>query len=116
MAVIFHIPGYLRSFTGGRSRVELAGSPATVGEALEALWAVHPGVRDRVLTEQGELREHVNVFVGDESIRFSGGLATPVAEGSEISILPAVSGGAGQGALCLDHGSGEGLLILSRVR
>ncbi len=93
MALVFHIPGYLREFTGGLRRVTLAASPATVGEALAALWALHPGVRDRVVTEQGEVRPHVNLFVGAESIRFTGGLATPLAEGAEISIVPAVSGG-----------------------
>jgi molybdopterin converting factor small subunit len=93
MALAFHIPGYLRAFTGGAGRVDLERSPATVGEALEALWALHPGVRDRVVTERGDVRPHVNVFVGDESIRYTGGLATPVPEGSEISIVPAVSGG-----------------------
>jgi molybdopterin converting factor small subunit len=54
---------------------------------------LHPGVRDRVVNEQGAVRQHVNVFVGDESIRYTGGLDTPLAEGSEISIVPAVSGG-----------------------
>ena len=93
MPLVFHLPGYVREFTGGRSRVVLPSAPATVGEALEALWALHPGVRDRVVTEQGEVRPHVNVFVGSESIRFSGGLATPLADGAEISIVPAVSGG-----------------------
>ncbi len=93
MALVFHVPGYLREFTGGLRRVTLAASPATVGEALAALWALHPGVRDRVVTEQGEVRPHVNLFVGAESIRFTGGLATPLAEGAEISIVPAVSGG-----------------------
>ena len=93
MAVVFHIPGYLRTFTGGQSRVDLDGSPATVEAALQALSQVHPGVRDRVLTEQGKVRPHVNVFVGNESIRWTGGLATAVPEGAEISIVPAVSGG-----------------------
>ena len=93
MAIVFHIPGYLRAFTAGSNRVELEDRPATVGDALEALWTAHPGVRDRVVTEQGAVRQHVNVFVGSESIRYSGGLATPVPEGSEISIVPAVSGG-----------------------
>lgn len=93
MAVVFHIPGYVREFTGGSRRVTLATSPTTVGEALNALWALHPGVRDRVVTEQGEVRPHVNLFVGTESIRFTGGLATPLAKDAEISIVPAVSGG-----------------------
>jgi molybdopterin converting factor small subunit len=93
MPVVFHIPSHLREFTAGRGRLTLATSPATVGEALAALWALHPGVRDRVVTEQGEVRLHVNVFVGSESIRHTGGLATPLAAGAEISIIPAVSGG-----------------------
>ena len=58
-----------------------------------ALWRAVPGVRDRVLTETGEVREHVQVFVGFESIRFTGGLATAVPEDAEIHIVPAVSGG-----------------------
>ena len=93
MAVLVHLPGYVREFTGGLSRVTLAGAPGTVGEALDALWALHPGVRARVVTEQGEVRQHVNVFVGSESIRFTGGLGTPLAGDAEISIVPAVSGG-----------------------
>ena len=93
MAVVVHIPGYVREFTGGLRRVTLAGSPATVDEALASLWALHPGVRDRVVTEQGEVRPHVNVFVGAESIRFTGGLTTPLPLDAEISIVPAVSGG-----------------------
>ena len=93
MAVVFHIPGYLRTFTDGKTQVRLDASPGTVRDALEALWTIHPGVRDRVVTEQGEVRPHVNVFVGDESIRFTGGLATAVPEDAEIHIVPAVSGG-----------------------
>lgn len=91
--IAFQIPGYLRSFTEGRGRIEVAESVSTVREALERLWALHPGVRDRVVTEQGDVRQHVNVFVGDESIRFTGGLDTPVPDGTEIWIIPAVSGG-----------------------
>ena len=59
-----------------------------------ALWAVAPGVCDRVLTERGEVRPHVNLFIGTESCRWTGGLATPSADGAEIAILPAISGGA----------------------
>jgi molybdopterin converting factor small subunit len=65
----------------------------TLRDALEALGAAHPGIRDRVLTERGEIREHVNVFVGKSEARSTGGLATPVADGMEISIIPAISGG-----------------------
>jgi molybdopterin converting factor small subunit len=91
--VTFHIPGALRQFTDGRSKVELEISAATIADALSALYAVHPGVRDRVLTEQGQVREHINLFVGDENIRYTGGLATPLPPNSEISIVPAASGG-----------------------
>lgn len=93
MAVRFLIPGPLREFAEGRSTVSLEGSPATVAEALEGLAAVHPGIRHRVVTETGEVRPHVNLFVGPENIRDAHGLATPVPEGAEIVILPAVSGG-----------------------
>lgn len=93
MGVVVHIPGYLRQFTDGRDRVVLDTAPATVGDALAALWDAHPGVRDRIVTEAGAVRPHVNVFVGDESIRYTGGLATPLEDRAEISIIPAVSGG-----------------------
>ena len=95
MPVIFHIPSALRDFTGGRSKVELEHSPATLADALSALWTLYPGVRDRITTEQGQLRQHINVFIGDENVRYTGGLASPVSAGSEISIVPAVSGGQG---------------------
>jgi molybdopterin converting factor small subunit len=93
MALVFMIPGYLRSFTSGQGRVEIGDGPATVGDALARLWEIHPGVRDRIVTEQGDVRPHVNVFVGSESIRFTGGLGTRIAGGAEIWIVPAVSGG-----------------------
>jgi molybdopterin converting factor small subunit len=93
MPVTFHIPGALREFTAGHSTVEIAQSPATLADALSALWSLYPGVRDRVATEQGQVREHINIFVGDENVRYTGGLATKVSSGSQISIVPAVSGG-----------------------
>ncbi len=89
----FHIPGLLRPFTDGGSTIVLEGSARTVREALQELFRRHPGVRDRVLTELGELRPHVNIFVGDESIRTCGGLDAPVTADAPISIIPAVSGG-----------------------
>lgn len=93
MAMTFHIPGPLRTFTQGHASVQVAGSAATLREALELLWQAYPGLRDRVMTEQGQIREHINVFVGNEAVRYSGGLATPVAANGEISIIPAISGG-----------------------
>ena len=86
-------PAYLRPFAGARAEIELGPTPATVRAALEALRVDHPGVIDRVLTEQGEVRRHVNVFVGETGIRWSGGLDTELPEKAEISIVPAVSGG-----------------------
>jgi molybdopterin synthase sulfur carrier subunit len=93
MAILFLIPGPLQPFADGRRRVRLESAPSTVGEALAALAAIYPGVRDRVVTEQGEIRPHINVFVGEDNIRDDRGLSTRVPEGCEISILPAVSGG-----------------------
>lgn len=93
MPVVFHIPSYLQAFTGGRNPVELDAAPATAGEALVALWKLYPALRDRIVDEQGDVRQHINVFVGNECIRFAGGLSTPVPDGAEITIVPAVSGG-----------------------
>jgi sulfur-carrier protein len=93
MPITFHIPGALREFTAGRSTVEIKSSPATLGEALSALCTLYPGVRDRIATEQGQVREHINIFIGNENSRYTGGLASPVTSGIEISIVPAVSGG-----------------------
>ena len=60
---------------------------------LDDLCRLHPALRDRILDEQGEVRQHINIFVGEECIRFADGLATAVPEGAEILIVPAVSGG-----------------------
>ena len=95
MALTFHIPGALREFTGGHSQVEIEAAPNVLGEALKALWKHYPAIRDRIATEQGHIREHINVFVGNEDSRYTGGLATPISAGSEISIIAAVSGGRG---------------------
>lgn len=93
VAVTFHIPAPLREFTGGQSKVEIEMEPKTLADALSALWILYPGLRDRVATEQGEIREHINIFIGDDDIRFTGGLATRLSRESEISIVPAISGG-----------------------
>lgn len=93
MPVTFHIPGPLRIFTGGHSSVVMERAPNTLRDALEMLWAQYPGLRDRIATEQGEIRQHINVFVGDENIRFANGLATEIPDGSEITIVPSISGG-----------------------
>jgi molybdopterin synthase sulfur carrier subunit len=93
MPVTFSIPGPLRTYAQGRSRVIIDQSPPTLAAALDALWRECPAIRDRVVTEQAQIREHINVFVGREDVRYTGGLQTPVPDGAEITILPAVSGG-----------------------
>jgi molybdopterin converting factor small subunit len=83
----------LRVFSGGLRLVEINTSPPTVRDALELLYQECPGIRDRLIDEEGRLRAHINIFVGDENIRDSGNFATPLLRGSAISIIPAVSGG-----------------------
>ena len=91
--ITFHIAGVLTDFAGGRNQIPIAGLPATVGEGLDRLWELHVGLRDRVVNEKGEVRLHVNIFINNEHIKFRQALNTPLAEGDEITILPAVSGG-----------------------
>ncbi len=92
MSVSVRIPTQLRNLTGSQAEVSLEG--ATVGEVLKALDAAHPGLRERLFDDSGELRRFVNVFVGDEDVRFLDGLQTPVEPGQTVSIVPAVAGGA----------------------
>jgi molybdopterin converting factor small subunit len=93
MPVTFFIPGPLRPFVDGKSQIVIEQSPATLVDAFESLWKRCPGMRDRVLTEQGQVREHINVFVGKEDVRYTGGLQTPLLDGAQITIIPAISGG-----------------------
>jgi len=93
MRVSFWIPQPLRSMSGGRSHVDVDISGSTLGDALEGLFTSYPGIRDRLLTERREIRQHVNVFVGEREARTMSGLATPLANGMEVSIIPAISGG-----------------------
>jgi len=89
----FQIAGYLTEFAGGRAEIKLEGAPGNVGEALSQLWQQHAGLRDRVLTEQGEVRPHVNVFVNSQVVRRDQVLQIPISGDTEICIMPAVSGG-----------------------
>ena len=91
--VTIHITGFLTDFTGGRRELKIDSAPATVREALDKLWGLHVGLRDRVINERGELRPHVNIFLDSENIRRKQLLDTEVSNGSEITILPSVSGG-----------------------
>ncbi|MFN8159846.1 MAG: ubiquitin-like small modifier protein 1 [Solirubrobacterales bacterium] len=90
MAVTVKIPTQLRAATAGESEVEVDGG--TVGEALDAVFERHGGLRERI-TQDGDLRRFVNVYVSGEDIRFGEGLDTPLSEGDEVTILPAVAGG-----------------------
>lgn len=91
MSISIRIPTTLRTLTGGSSEVQLEG--ATVGEALAALDAAHPGFNDRLFDEGGSLRRFVNVFVADDDVRYLDGVDTAVPDGETISIIPAVAGG-----------------------
>jgi molybdopterin synthase sulfur carrier subunit len=90
MAVTVKIPSQLRGTTDGEAEIEVEAS--TVGEALEAVFDLHGGLRERI-TQNGDLRRFVNVYVSGEDIRFQDGLETAIAEGDEVTILPAVAGG-----------------------
>jgi sulfur-carrier protein len=93
MPVTFMIPGPLRELAVNRGEVRVDGAAGSVSDALSLLWDECPALRDRVVTELGELRPHINIFVDGESIRYSGGFETAVRDGAEIFILPALSGG-----------------------
>ncbi|HET7508409.1 MAG TPA: ubiquitin-like small modifier protein 1 [Solirubrobacterales bacterium] len=84
------IPAQLRPATGGEGEIEV--EAGTVGDALDAVFAQHDGLRERI-TEDGDLRRFVNVYVSGEDIRFQQGLETSINDGDEVTILPAVAGG-----------------------
>ncbi len=91
MRISIRVPTQLRTLTGGAGEVAVDGS--TVGEALKALDAAHPGFAGRLFDDNGQLRRFVNVFLADEDVRFLDGLNTPVTDGQTLSIVPAVAGG-----------------------
>jgi molybdopterin synthase sulfur carrier subunit len=91
MAVTVRIPTQLRELSGGASEVEV--DAGTVGAVLAAVDSAHPGFKERLYDDSGELRRFVNVFVAEEDIRFLDGLETPVPDGETLSIVPAVAGG-----------------------
>ena len=91
MSVSVRIPTILRPYTGGAS--EVAAEGGTLAEVIEALEAAHPGLRARVLDDDGAIRRFVNVYVNDDDVRFAEGLATATPDGTSVSIIPAVAGG-----------------------
>ena len=92
MSVSVKIPTQLRSLTDGEGQVQASGS--SVAELIEDLERAHPGMRERLVDETGALRRFVNLYVGGEDVRFLNGIETAVEDGSEVSIIPAVAGGA----------------------
>ena len=90
-AVTVKLPTQLRDAVGGSATLQAQG--ATVGEVLDSVFETHGELRDRLSDDDGTLRRFVNVYVGGEDIRFGEGLETPVTEGAEVQILPAVAGG-----------------------
>jgi molybdopterin synthase sulfur carrier subunit len=91
VAVEIRLPPLLRAEAGGKSTVTVEGS--TIGEVLGALVAAYPGAAGQVLNESGALHRFVNVYVNDDDVRYLQQLDTPVKDGDEITILPAVAGG-----------------------
>jgi sulfur-carrier protein len=91
MTVVVRVPTILRPLTGGASEVTAEGG--TLAEVLADVDAAHPGIAGRVLGDDGAIRRFVNVYVGDEDVRFAEGLATPTPAGVTVSIIPAVAGG-----------------------
>jgi molybdopterin converting factor small subunit len=91
MSAVVRIPTILRTYTGGAAEVTAEG--ATLQDVLDSLDAQYPGIAARVLDDNGALRRFVNIYVNDDDVRFLDGLVTPIADGANISIIPAVAGG-----------------------
>ena len=92
MAVTLRVPTILRTLTGGASEVQVDGA-TTLAEVIDKVDAEHPGIRGRVLDDDGKLRRFVNVYVGEDDVRFADGLETATPDGVTVSIIPAVAGG-----------------------
>ena len=92
MSIEVRIPTILRGHTGGAKTVEGAGD--TLADLFTDLDSRHNGLRDRIITAEGGLHRFVNIYVNDEDVRFTGALDTELADGDEVTILPAVAGGA----------------------
>ena len=91
MTVSVRIPTILRTYTQDQSQVDADG--ATLADVIDSLESSFPGIKSRVVDEQGALRRFVNIYVAEEDVRFANGLDTPTPEGTQISIIPAVAGG-----------------------
>jgi molybdopterin synthase sulfur carrier subunit len=91
MEVHVRIPTPLKKLTGEQDVIRARGK--TVGEVLQWLTETYPGLKERLRDEQGDVRRFINIYVNDEDIRFSQNLETPVKEGDQVSIIPAIAGG-----------------------
>ena len=91
MSVSVRVPTILRTYTDGESEVSAAG--ANLQEVLDDLDGSYAGIKARILDDNGELRRFVNVYVGNDDVRFLDNLATPTPDGTQISVIPAVAGG-----------------------
>ena len=89
--VLVLIPAPLRRYTGGEAKVNASG--ATVAELITNLDAAHPGIGDRILESDGQIRRFVNVFVNGNNVRKLDGIQTAIADGDEVGIVPAMAGG-----------------------
>lgn len=92
MTVLVRIPTILRSYTGGAA--DVTAPEGTLRDVIAGLDADYPGLAGRLLDQSGQLRRFVNVYVGEEDVRFAQGLDTQVADGARVSVIPAVAGGA----------------------
>jgi sulfur-carrier protein len=91
MSVSVRIPTILRTYTNGESEVSADGG--TLSEVLDSLEASYPGIKARILDDQGAIRRFVNVYVGNDDVRFLEALDTSTPEGAQVSVIPAVAGG-----------------------
>ena len=91
MSVLVRIPTPLRRMTNGQDKVEVEST--TLGGMVESLESSYPGLKERLLDENGELRYFVNIYLNGEDVRFLQGLETSTSTGDEVSIVPAVAGG-----------------------
>jgi len=108
MSVTVRIPTPLRGLTGGQGEVKT--SAASVAELIEALEGQYKGLRARLCDEQGQLRRFINIYVNEEDIRFLQGAQTPLKAGDQVSIVPAIAGGAGEAGWVpvIAGGAGDG--------
>jgi molybdopterin synthase sulfur carrier subunit len=91
VSINVRIPTILRTYTQDQSQVSADG--ATLTDVLDSLESSFPGIKARVVDDEGKLRRFVNIYVAEEDVRFSQGLDTPTPDGSQVSIIPAVAGG-----------------------